>query len=113
MRVVNIATETAAIADPLHDTMPLAEWHLKRREISDKIIADLNCPINFSVLKSVRYNDKTDIYILSFEEGEKSVSVKCRSDVAQFIIENLSGPGYWRIALKNGECVDACRITYN
>jgi hypothetical protein len=78
-----------------------------RKEKHDRILADLNAPIELGALAKVAYEAKSDRYAATFIPSEgKALTLKATNEVAAFLAEHSAAHGYWKGRMEAGTLVD-------
>jgi hypothetical protein len=78
----------------------------ERKERHDKILADLNTPVQMGRATAVTYDHKSDRYAVAFSVSEKKLTLKATNEVVAFVSEHISEAGYWLGRLEAGALVD-------
>lgn len=85
----------------------------RRTKTAETITLELNAPIDLSTLAKVNYDTKAGLYTALFVGGEKSATLRCTDEVADFLLNNLREPGTWRGRTEKGILVDVVLISYH
>ena len=90
---------------------PMPKTNEESRARHDKILDELNAPIELGRATKVNHDVKADRYVVNFRvNADALLALKATSESAAFIAEHITKAGYWRGRMEDGALVDAYLI---
>lgn len=100
MRFVKTEEETQKLIDEgKRDGKPFTTYSEVLQQFREELYADH--PVNLVTLPEVLYDVKHDRYAVRFRDSQRTHSVKCSEEVAQFILSNPRGK-LWGFKMEKG-----------
>ena len=104
MDIIHIGTK-------VYGTQPVPQTPAESSAKHDRILAEANVPIEMTRCVSIDYDTKAQLYKATFTRSEGiKTALRVTNDVAAFLAEHQTRPGYWRGRMQDGILVDVVLV---